>query len=66
MILSQKASKDSEVFENYESFGLSKIIRIEEPTYTLVYEQVSEQVKEMKLEEIEKELGYKIKIKESE
>ena len=45
--------------DNIKLFG--KIIKIEEPTYTTVYEQ-TEEVKEMTIAELEKELGYKIKV----
>lgn len=38
-----------------------KIIKIEKPTYETFYEY-SEEIKEMTMEEIEKELGYKVKI----
>lgn len=46
--------------DNYGNGVLGKIIKIEEPTYTTVYEQ--EQVEEMTMEEICKALGKNIKI----
>lgn len=46
--------------ENFEDVN-SRIIKIEEPTYTTVYEP-TEQVEEMTLEEVCKELGREIKI----
>lgn len=53
-----------ESFNREDGFG--KIIKIEEPTYTTVYES-SEEVKEMTMEEVCKALGKNIKIvKESE
>ena len=47
--------------DNCGSKLLGKIIRIEEPTYTTIYEP-TEQVEEMTLEEVCKELGREIKI----
>ena len=46
--------------DNYGNKTLGKIIKIEEPTYTAVYEQ--EQVEEMTMEEVCKALGKNIKI----
>ena len=55
---------DNFSYEDLENFktkvsGYGKIIKIEEPIYTTVYEP---EVKEMTIAELEKELGYKIKI----
>lgn len=47
--------------DNSDTHNLGKIIKIEEPTYTTVYEP-TEEVKEMTIAELEKELGYKIKV----
>lgn len=43
-----------------EFFGY-KIVKVETPTYSTIYEK--QEAKEMTLKEIEKQLGYKIKIK---
>ena len=51
-------------FKSFEDYVHRKIIKIEEPTYTTVYEP-KEEIKEMTIEEIEEKLGYKIKIKGS-
>lgn len=50
-----------ERLRNFYNDDLGKIIKIEEPTYTTVYEP-TEQVEEMTLEEVCKELGRNIKI----
>lgn len=50
-----------ERLRNFYNDDLGKIIKIEEPTYRTVYEP-TEQVEEMTLEEVCKELGRNIKI----
>lgn len=47
--------------EKFASNDFGKIVTIEEPIYTTVYEP-KEEVKEMTIAELEKELGYKIKV----
>ena len=57
--------EDVATYRYIESFnrkdGYGKIIKIEEPTYTTVYE-LTEQVEEMTMEEVCKALGKNIKI----
>ncbi len=40
----------------------SKIIKIEKPQYTTIYEEKQKEIKEMTIAEIEKKLGYPVKI----
>ena len=59
---------DGEIDENLilnagpvRTYG-SKIIKIEKPQYTTIYEEMQKEIKEMTIAEIEKKLGYPVKI----
>lgn len=54
-------NKDLTMTEYIAEYWGTKIVKIEVPTYSTVYEK--KETKEMTLKEIEEQLGYKIKIK---
>ena len=57
--------RDYEDFKDFEDKVLGKIVKVEKPTYTTVYESkeiVMTEIEEMTLEEVCKELGREIKI----